>query len=113
MLSRSNARWNEREVAITIIDDGPGFSPDILDTIGEPYVTSRRSGIAAQESRGGLGLGFFIAKTLLERSGAELTFGNRTDGRSGAVIRIVWPRTAFEAGVVRWPAAPQDSLAIG
>jgi len=45
---------------------------------------------------GGLGLGFFIAKTLLERSGADLEFDNRIAPATGAVIRITWPRSAFE-----------------
>ena len=59
----------------TINDDGPGFAPDIMDRIGEPYVTSRRrSANDGDEEPTGLGLGFFIAKTLLERSGATLTF---------------------------------------
>src|SRR5262249_61745951 len=66
-----DAHWNEDLVAVTISDDGPGFAPEILARIGEPYVTSRRH---RQDDTGeepaGLGLGFFIAKTLLERSGA-------------------------------------------
>ena len=113
------ARWNEREVAITVVDDGPGFSPEILDTIGEPYVTSRSAVRHGQHGghgkgpgpggpSGGLGLGFFIAKTLLERSGAVLSFGNRADGQQGAIIRIVWPRQTFEAQPAdRWPARPR------
>ena len=97
------ARWSDREVVITVTDDGPGFSPEILDTIGEPYVTSRTAGRLTHAGKaggsagsGGLGLGFFIAKTLLERSGAVLSFGNRGDGRQGAAVRIVWPRRSFE-----------------
>ena len=108
------ARWSERDVIITVTDDGPGFSPEILDTIGEPYVTSRpagRHGHAAPDGHGGgLGLGFFIAKTLLERSGAQLAFGNRTDGASGAVVRIVWARGSFEARSTRWPAPPAAEI---
>ena len=102
------ARWSAREVVITVVDDGPGFSPEILDTIGEPYVTSRSAARSTQHhgqhagkvdgagGSGGLGLGFFIAKTLLERSGATLAFGNRGDGQQGAMVRIVWPRRSFE-----------------
>ena len=120
------ARWSEREVLITVADDGPGFRPEILDTIGEPYVTSRSAARAVTNggagassggevnagaghsggghSGGGLGLGFFIAKTLLERSGATLSFGNRSDGQLGAIVRIVWPRASFEMiNAGRWP----------
>ena len=69
-------RWSEQDVAVTISDDGPGFPSEILNRIGEPYVTSRRRP-AGDAEESGLGLGFFIAKTLLERSGATLAFLNR------------------------------------
>src|SRR6266851_5722659 len=74
------ASWSGDDVAVTITDDGPGFAPEIMDRIGEPYVTSRRrerattDGDASGVEASGLGLGFFIAKTLLERSGATLDF---------------------------------------
>jgi two-component system sensor histidine kinase RegB len=35
------ARWSAREVAITIADDGPGLPTDVMDALGEPYVTTR------------------------------------------------------------------------
>lgn len=92
-----DANWNEDSVAVTISDDGPGFAPEILARIGEPYVTSRRR---RQDDTGeepaGLGLGFFIAKTLLERSGATLSFKNRPGPEQGAVIRLSWSRSDFE-----------------
>jgi two-component system sensor histidine kinase RegB len=94
------ARWSEREVVVTIADDGPGFSADIMDTLGDPYVTTRSAiGPAVEgdvEEASGLGLGFFIAKTLLERSGAKLALENRTPPEHGAVVRITWPRELFD-----------------
>lgn len=93
------ARWNERDVVIAIADDGPGFSSDIMDTLGDPYVTTRSSSPTRTDDvdeASGLGLGFFIAKTLLERSGARLSLENRTAPSRGAVVRVVWPREAFE-----------------
>lgn len=89
------ADWTASHVLLTIADDGPGFPPDVLMRAGEPYL-SRSSG----ESRagGGLGLGLFIAKTLLERGGAALEFSNRPAPETGASIRIAWPRETFEAG---------------
>lgn len=94
------ARWSEREVSIAIADDGPGFAPDILESIGDPYVTSRpaRPPTQGNGEASGLGLGFFIAKTLLERSGATLVLGNRETNEPGAVVRISWTRQAFEGG---------------
>jgi two-component system sensor histidine kinase RegB len=89
------AQWNEDVVEVTITDDGPGFAPEILDRIGEPYVTSRRRAANEDESAG-LGLGFFIAKTLLERSGATLMFQNRVLPERGAVVRVRWRREEFE-----------------
>jgi two-component system sensor histidine kinase RegB len=89
-------RWSEQDVAVTISDDGPGFPSEILARIGEPYVTSRRrTGVESEES--GLGLGFFIAKTLLERTGATLAFLNRPAPDKGAVVRVRWARGDFEA----------------
>ncbi|MBL0374210.1 ActS/PrrB/RegB family redox-sensitive histidine kinase [Rhizobium sp. KVB221] len=81
-------RHNKDIVQIVIEDDGEGFAPDILQRIGEPYVT-RRTG---HPKAGGLGLGLFIAKTLLERSGAELAFENK----SGACVTITWKRSDME-----------------
>ena len=89
-------RWSEQEIAVTISDDGPGFPPEILGRIGEPYVTSRRRATSEGEESG-LGLGFFIAKTLLERSGAALAFLNRPLPEQGAVVRVRWARGDFEA----------------
>ena len=93
------ARWDHRDVVVTIADDGPGFAPEIIDTLGDPYVTTRASGqrsaITGKEASG-LGLGFFIAKTLLERSGARLAFTNREAPATGAIVRVVWPRAVFD-----------------
>jgi len=91
------AQWSEDAVAVTISDDGPGFAPEILGRIGEPYVTSRRhQPHDTGEEPAGLGLGFFIAKTLLERSGATLSYENRPLPESGAIVRLRWSRGDFE-----------------
>lgn len=91
---RIKARWSAEDVAVEIADDGPGFPPDVLARLGDPYLTTRGAGRGAEDTgRPGLGLGVFIAKTLLERSGAKVDFDN---GDIGAVVRIRWPRAAFE-----------------
>jgi two-component system, sensor histidine kinase RegB len=90
------ARWSAREIALTIADDGPGFSPEVIDRLGEPYLTSRRRRREAEDEPSGLGLGFFIAKTLLERSGAKLAFANRTTPEHGAVVHVRWDRADFD-----------------
>src|SRR6266704_3957957 len=89
------ASWSEEDVAVTITDDGPGFAPEVMDRIGEPYVTNRRRQNVDGEASG-LGLGFFIAKTLLERSGATLDFENRAFPDRGAIVRVRWGRGDFE-----------------
>jgi two-component system sensor histidine kinase RegB len=92
-----SAHWDEDVVEVTITDDGLGFAPEIMDRIGEPYVTSRRRNAdEADEVPAGLGLGFFIAKTLLERSGATLNFENRVIPERGAIVRMRWTRSDFE-----------------
>src|SRR5829696_1569295 len=102
------ARWSADEVRLKIGDDGPGFAPEVLLRAGEPYVTTRGPGKgASDEEAGGFGLGLFIAKTLIERSGAALFLANAPAGAGGAVVRIVWPRSAFERGVERREARPK------
>ena len=90
-----NAWWNNETVEIVISDDGPGFAPDIIKRIGEPYLR-RRGAEEAQNVHHGLGLGVFIARTLLERTGAKVSFSNRTFPDHGAVVQIAWPRRRFE-----------------
>ncbi|MBN8968192.1 MAG: ActS/PrrB/RegB family redox-sensitive histidine kinase [Rhizobiales bacterium] len=99
-----NAWWNEDRVEIVISDDGPGIPPDILKRIGEPYVSSRKRASDASARRG-LGLGVFIARTLLERTDARVTFTNRVFPDHGAVVTITWPRERFEADGVAGIAA--------
>jgi two-component system, sensor histidine kinase RegB len=93
------AEWSADEIVLTIEDDGPGFAPEIMDRIGEPYVTGRRHlRHSVDVEAGGLGLGLFIAKTLLERSGAKLVFANRP--AHGASVRVRWERADFEESPV-------------
>ncbi len=85
---RVTTRWSAEELRVTVRDDGPGFAIDILGELGEPYLTSRRIG-------GHMGLGVFIAKSLLERTGARLSFANPPGG--GAEVAIRWKRANIEA----------------
>ncbi|QFU14896.1 ActS/PrrB/RegB family redox-sensitive histidine kinase [Microvirga thermotolerans] len=105
------ASWTAQEVSIEIRDDGPGYAPDILLRVGEPYVTTRSAAKRAEgeeeEGGSGLGLGLFIAKTLIERSGAQLTLTNAVPPDHGAIARIVWPRHAFDQGAAISPQAGQ------
>jgi two-component system sensor histidine kinase RegB len=87
-----DAWWDSRNVEIVIADDGPGIAPDMLRKIGEPYLSRR----PPDSGSGGLGLGIFIARTLLERSGAKVSFRNRIYPAHGAIVHIIWPRDAFE-----------------
>ena len=95
-----NAWWNTETVEIVISDDGPGIAPDILKRIGEPYLSRRRNAEEIQPGHSGLGLGVFIARTLLERTGAKVSFTNRTFPDHGAVVQIAWPRTRFETSEI-------------
>ena len=93
--------WTSRRIIIRITDDGEGFPPSLIGRIGDPFVRARRPEPEVEKRPGyeGMGLGLFIAKTLLERSGAELSFANGTDPflapedrpeRCGAVVEAVW-----------------------
>jgi len=96
-----DATWSQDEVRIVIADDGKGFPPHVLEQLGEPFVTTRPGkswGEEEPDEHIGMGLGFFIAKTLLERAGARLELANRTEPGTGAVVTVVWPRPKFETG---------------
>ena len=81
--------WTQGEITVEVVDDGPGFSASVLARIGEPYISGRGGGEAQH-----MGLGIFIAQTLLERTGARLSFGNLAEG--GAQVMVEWPRAALE-----------------
>jgi two-component system sensor histidine kinase RegB len=104
------AQWTDEEVSITISDDGPGFAPEVVDRLGAPYVTHRRPGSRGPEGEEdavfGLGLGFFIAKTLLERSGAKLSLTNQAPPLHGATISVTWSRAEFERPLASPPLEP-------
>ncbi|MDG1471283.1 MAG: ActS/PrrB/RegB family redox-sensitive histidine kinase [Ascidiaceihabitans sp.] len=100
--------WNAETISIRIIDDGLGFPPSLIGRIGDPFMRKRRSTSDNQQrpEYEGMGLGLFIAKTLLERSGAELKFANGPEitipndaqtKKVGAIVEVVWPRDAIDA----------------
>ncbi len=90
------AYWTAAEITIRISDDGPGIAPEILARLGEPYVSTRRAEDtgADPDEAFGMGLGFFIAKTLLERTGAQIDARNLEAG--GAEIAVTWSRQRIE-----------------
>ncbi|MGH6878450.1 MAG: ActS/PrrB/RegB family redox-sensitive histidine kinase [Rhizomicrobium sp.] len=102
------AEWTMAELSLSVEDDGPGFDPEILERIGEPYVTSRPGTYAlgntelgpsdAFAGQHGMGLGFFIAKTLIEQTHGTVRARNAEAG-GGASIRLWWPRGAIDGEV--------------
>ena len=81
-----NLKSNDTITEVSVSDDGPGFSEDIVNVLGEPYIRSKDKII---NSKSGLGLGTFIGKTLLERMKANVEFKN-SDKLSGAMVTIKW-----------------------
>ncbi|GJM03857.1 MAG: ATPase [Rhodomicrobium sp.] len=96
-----NAEWDAHTIRLEISDDGPGFSSELLKKLGEPFVSTRATLPAREdeEEAFGMGLGFFISKTLLERSGAEMEFGNRRAPGKGAYVILEWPRKQIDIGL--------------
>src|SRR5262249_8199371 len=80
------AEGRDAKVGVTTNDAGRGFPPAIRDRVGEPFVRGRRQRTRAANETPGLGRGFFIAKTLLERSGASLALENRQFPQRGAIV---------------------------
>ena len=99
-----NAIWNRSQVNLIVTDDGPGFDQSIFDRLGDPFVTTRpgygADGVSETDvpRHEGMGLGLFIAKTLLERSGAQVSLSNQKSPFQGARIQIQWPRSAVDVG---------------
>lgn len=102
--------WNDDTLTVRIVDDGRGYAPQVINRIGDPFMRRRRKARTHGTRAGyeGMGLGLFIAKTLLERSGAELTFANGRDPfeaddgpgkRIGAIVEARWPRSRLEVEV--------------
>ena len=92
--------WTPETVTIRICDDGPGYPLHVIGRIGDPFVRARQSDADRRQrpEYEGMGLGLFIAKTLLERSGAELDFANgEAAPRTGAIITAIWPRARIGA----------------
>jgi len=96
-------RWTQEKILLRIIDDGPGYPIHLIGRMGDPFMRRRRSPTEreARPEYDGMGLGLFIAKTLLERSGAEIVFGNGSDPflsdedqpeKCGAIVEVIWPR---------------------
>jgi two-component system, sensor histidine kinase RegB len=100
------ARWSRQHVDIMVTDDGPGFEQTIIDRLGDPFVTTRPgyddpgNDEALQGKHPGMGLGLFIAKTLLERSGAAVTLSNQSQPQHGARIQMRWPRAAVDVAKI-------------
>ena len=101
-------RWSADRITVRVIDDGEGYPGHLIGRIGDPFMRRRRSQQerARRPAYDGMGLGLFIAKTLLERIGAELTFANGSDPflapeerpeRCGAIVEVSWPRARLVA----------------
>lgn len=112
--------WNDDYLTVRIIDDGPGFSTSVMNRLGDPFVR-RRPGARSRPGYEGMGLGLFIAKTLLERSGAELSFANGRDPfepasalgeRAGAIVESRWRRDIFADAVYTNRAALGENRPI-
>lgn len=118
-----DAEWTRQTITITIADDGPGYPPQVIGRLGDPFLRRRRSAedTVKRPEYEGMGLGLFIAKTLLERSGGEVRFANGTDpfltaeehpARSGAVVRVTWPRATISPGAEGRPGALGENQRI-
>ena len=81
-----NLLSNDKITEVSVSDDGPGFSEDIIDVLGEPYIRSKSKII---NSKSGLGLGTFIGKTLLERMKAKVEFA-KNPKTNGAMVTVRW-----------------------
>ena len=98
--------WTADTLTLRISDDGAGFAQHILTRIGDPFLRSKRDLPPTRPGYEGMGMGLFIAKTLLERTGAQLSFANGSDPflnaeerppRCGAIVEVIWPLAELRA----------------
>ena len=87
-----NVSKSGKFINLEINDDGKGFSNSILSRIGDPYVSSRSK---SSNNGDGLGLGFFISKTLLERLNISVQAYNKVHPEYGAVVLIKIPYDVY------------------
>jgi len=101
--------WDSDSITLRVVDDGPGYPLTMIGRMGEPFVGTRRRAADADQrpEYEGMGLGLFISRTLLERTGAQVNFANARDpfedpgkpgDRIGAIVEVVWPRRRLELG---------------
>ncbi len=105
---RIDITWTPRQIRVRVADDGPGYPPDLIGRLGDPFLRAHGAPRRDPERPAyeGMGLGVFIAKTLLERSGGRVTFANAgstgeegtADGLGGAVVEVTWRRAELEVG---------------
>lgn len=76
-------------VRLTVSDNGPGFAPQVLTRVFEPYVTTKPTGT---------GLGLAIVKKIIEEHDGRIDVANRRDG--GARVSILLTRIAAPAAAV-------------
>jgi two-component system, sensor histidine kinase RegB len=112
-LVRVEAVWTATQIKLRVSDDGPGFNDFIFDRLGDPFVTTRPGYDDTREQEGtrgheGMGLGLFIAKTLLERSGASVGLSNRKMPEHGAEVRLHWQRSSIDVSTSK-PLDPKPS----
>jgi PAS domain S-box-containing protein len=77
---------NEKSVAVTFQDDGPGISPEILPNIFDPFYTTKRPGR-------GTGLGLSICKAILREHSGNVEAASGPGG--GAVFTVTLPLTSL------------------
>jgi two-component system sensor histidine kinase RegB len=113
------AEWDDDRINVRIMDDGRGFPQQLFGRIGDPFMRRRRASPdrSQRPEYEGMGLGLFIAKTLLERTGAELSFANGHDPflapsehpeRCGAIIEVAWPRNRIDVRASDLPVTARN-----
>lgn len=102
--------WTSSDLRVVVGDDGPGYPPELLGRIGDPFLRGKPRGAKDRPGYESMGLGLFISKTLLERTGARLSFGNGSERPSrtrlagppefsrpsGAIVSVIWPRDEID-----------------
>lgn len=80
--SREQSHAEQSTLVIEVGDDGPGFSPEMLERVFEPYSTTKPRGT---------GLGLAIVHRIIDESGGRIEAGNADDGGACLTIHLPLP----------------------
>jgi two-component system sensor kinase FixL len=77
----------DETIEISVVDSGPGLSPEVANRLFEPFISTKHNG---------MGLGLSICRSIVEANGGELR--TRPSPSGGAIFCFTLAAVALEEG---------------